>query len=174
VGSGQTPRAVYVERFWSRVPTTGDCREWQGGKGHWGYGLFVAKSLIREMGYKEQLAHRWAWIFTNGPIPKGMSVLHSCDNPPCVRIDHLRLGTHADNANDRKVRGRNNSPRGAATSLTPLTDEDVRLIRSLYLAGSREFGGHALARRFGVSQPTIWNIVNRVTWAWLDANEDAA
>jgi hypothetical protein len=42
-----------------------------------------------------------------GPIPDGMLVLHTCDNPPCVNPDHLYLGTWKDNMQDRIKRGRN-------------------------------------------------------------------
>ena len=33
-------------------------------------------------------------------------VLHACDNPECVRPDHLRLGTYAENTRDMLDRGR--------------------------------------------------------------------
>lgn len=42
----------------------------------------------------------------NGPIPDGALVLHSCDTRACFAIEHLRLGTHLDNMNDRRARGR--------------------------------------------------------------------
>ena len=46
---------------------------------------------------RETFAHRWTWEQANGPIPRGMVVMHICDNPPCVELSHLRLGTHAEN-----------------------------------------------------------------------------
>ena len=65
------------------------------------------------MGYKmiwrggrNVLAHRAAWEDAHGPIPKGMLVLHHCDNPPCWNVEHLYLGTHHDNAVDRSKRKR--------------------------------------------------------------------
>lgn len=50
--------------------------------------------------------HRWVWEQVHGPIPEGMVVMHTCDNPPCVNIEHLRLGTHADNQHDKMAKGR--------------------------------------------------------------------
>lgn len=43
------------------------------------------------------MTHRVAWEVTNGPIPKGISVCHRCDNPPCCNPQHLFLGTQSDN-----------------------------------------------------------------------------
>ena len=56
--------------------------------------------------------HRLAWEIANAePIPEGMCVLHSCDNPACCNPAHLRLGTHADNMNDRTKRNRHHAKR---------------------------------------------------------------
>lgn len=52
------------------------------------------------------LVHRLAWVLANGPIPPGFCVLHKCDNPPCVRLEHLFLGTLLDNNADMMAKGR--------------------------------------------------------------------
>ena len=78
------------------------CRLWIGANRPSGYGRVVC-------GNKTLTAHRVAWETFVGPIPPGMDVLHSCDNPPCVNPDHLFLGTDLDNVRDMIAKGRDGS-----------------------------------------------------------------
>ncbi len=87
------------ERFHSRTTRGEGCWSWQGYVGAKGYGLYELHGVSMQ-------AHRAAWIIANGPIPKGMCVCHECDNPRCVRPDHLWLGTNAENTRDRDIKGR--------------------------------------------------------------------
>lgn len=96
------PRTPIEERFWPKTKKVGDCLEWQGVRGKAGYG----KTGAGGRGGKTLLTHRLAWELTNGPIPEGMCVCHTCDNPPCVNPDHLWLGTHDDNMRDKVAKGR--------------------------------------------------------------------
>ena len=80
----------------------GDCIEWTGTKFKSGYGE------VHHRG-KHWRAHRLAWTMANGPIPDGLHVLHSCDNPACCKLEHLRLGTAAENAADKIARGRHHA-----------------------------------------------------------------
>ena len=98
-------RRKLPERFWKRVKKTKDCWEWQGMKKKDGLPYGLVKIFFRRF-----YAHRVAWELTNGPIPKGLNVLHRCDNPVCVRPSHLFLGTQADNIADMVSKGRNRSP----------------------------------------------------------------
>jgi len=72
-----------------------------------------AKGWINRDGYvwhwfmgRRVSAHRLAFIAVNGPIPRGMHVLHRCDKRDCVNPDHLYLGTHQQNMADAKAKGR--------------------------------------------------------------------
>jgi len=93
-------RTPPIERFWAKVDKTGDCWEWTGARFHHGYGLFYESASVRTR------AHRFAYETLAGPIPPGVLVLHRCDNPPCVRPEHLFLGTQADNVADMIAKGR--------------------------------------------------------------------
>jgi hypothetical protein len=81
------------------------CHLWIGGVGPKGYGRFTFDG-------KRVLAHRAAYTLKCGPIPAGLHVLHRCDVPMCVNVDHLFLGTQADNMRDMCAKGRHNGPRG--------------------------------------------------------------
>jgi hypothetical protein len=134
-----------AERFWAKAaqPAEG-CWEWQAATGPPGYGRFW-------MGGQMQLAHRVAWELTHGPIPDGMFVCHRCDNPPCVRPDHLFLGTPHENILDAAAKRRMH--KGYV-----LTEDDVAAIR-LSQDTDRE-----LAARYGVAVGTIGDVLWGRTW----------
>jgi hypothetical protein len=98
------------ERFWAKVNKDGPtqphmdtpCWAWTAAT-HEGYGVFIVPGSEE---YREQRAHRLSWTLANGPIPEGLQVLHRCDNPACVRVDHLFLGTHTDNMRDMVAKNR--------------------------------------------------------------------
>lgn len=124
------------------------CIEWEGGHQH-GYG-FHSPSRTR--------AHRRAWILAHGPIPDGLIVMHLCDNRGCVNVDHLRLGTHAENMADMKAKGRARAGYGNRK----LTDAQVAEIRSRLTGRYGECS--ALGREFGVSHRTIGLIRDGRIW----------
>lgn len=139
-------------RFWTRVDKSGDCWVWQGAKNEHGYGAFYAGRRYK--------THRYAWEVENGPIPEGQNVLHKCDNPPCVRPDHLFLGSMKDNAQDMVRKGRLVVPglKGEGNGNHKLTERDVLEIRA-----STERGCD-IARRFNVTQTLIYLVRSRKAW----------
>ena len=75
---------------------------------------------------KNRRAHRLAWEDAHGPIPVGMSVCHTCDNPPCVLEEHLFLGTGQDNTDDMIAKGRKFIPPYQETCLRGHDFDKVR------------------------------------------------
>jgi hypothetical protein len=130
-----------------------ECWDWRKSTNSKGYGQ------IRINGQTLQ-AHRIAYELATGSSVGSLNVCHSCDNRRCVNPKHLWLGTLGDNNADRhsKRRSRGGSNKGSRNPLSKLTEDDIRVIRSLP-------GTHfELADRFGVSFQTISNIRLRHTW----------
>ena len=172
-GSG-LPRET---RFWSHVnkngpivrPELGPCWVWTAAVDKDGYGLIYSKELG---GLKK--AHRVAYILFKGPIPEGLCVLHTCDNPPCVNPNHLWTGTNRNNIDDMVAKGR--SLHGKKGTKTKLTEEQVLKIRKLYVPRkggtppgvSRKFcyigSVRWLAKEFGVCRSTIQFILHGRNW----------
>lgn len=138
------------KRFWAKVKKTEGCWEWTGNTLSNGYGQ------IDQMG-----AHRVAWSLKNGPIPFGMFVCHKCDNPSCVRVDHLFLGSPKDNTADMLQKGRH--PHGVEIGTNKLTKAQIESIRSEYASGASQT---SLAKKYGVGQPHISSIVRKAAWKW--------
>lgn len=91
-------------RFWSHVQKSDGCWLWTGARDDKGYGIGSGSS-------EHEWAHRYSFALAFGPIPGELSVLHRCDNPPCVRPDHLFLGTQKDNVIDMTRKGRHHNSR---------------------------------------------------------------
>lgn len=153
-----------AERFASFVglPTETGCLPWIGciakrsGNGRIGSGNGRRGRTL--------LAHRVAWELANGPIPDGLCVCHRCDNPACVNVDHLFLGTQADNMADMVSKGRN--CKGENHGAARLTEDIVLSIRRRHLSG--EATVRELAAECGVHQHHIRDIVNGECWKHLD------
>jgi len=147
------------DKFWSHVDKSGECWEWVGSKDGGGYGCF-GSSLSTE-----RKAHRLAWmIITGRKIPNGLHVLHHCDNPACVKIEHLFLGKNVDNVRDKMKKGRFKHLNGEQNGRCKLTKNDVLKIRELHGSGTSY---RQLCGQFNVGMTQIGRIVRRESWSWL-------
>lgn len=148
-----------MERFWNKVDKSGDCWKWTAGLFSNGYGAFKLDGKLRK-------AHRVSYEMHHGPIPEGLLVLHKCDNPKCVNPDHLFLGTHKTNAEDRQNKGRGtcgihgNQVKGENHYGAKLTVPQVKKIRSLEGKMTME----KIANIYGVSRHNVWAIIRRRKW----------
>lgn len=153
-----------ITRFWAQVDTEGGvhpalgtaCWLWTGEMSSDGYGVFCGRR-----------AHRIAWEVVRGPIPyrwdagaHGLCVCHHCDNPQCVRPEHLFLGTHHDNMRDMVAKGR--AARGERSARRILSSVDVWLIR---LAASRGAKFHDIASWYGISRGAVRHVARGRRWA---------
>lgn len=148
-------RAPLNERFWAKVnklPGEDACWIWTAAVNEDGYGHIGVN-------YRTKHATHVAWFLETGKWPE-KQVLHSCDNPRCVRFSHFFEGTQQDNIADmkRKGRARNGIDAGWRHPGRKLSAAQVSEIRALNASG--EFRQHELASRFGVSRDYINRLVN--------------
>lgn len=143
-------------RFWNKVDKNGPvaredlgpCWMWTAACSHDGeYGVLTCG------GGGNSYAHRVSWVIANGPIPEGLFVLHHCDNKPCVRPDHLFIGTRKDNMKDKMGKGR----WGGGRPKQQKTVEEVLDIRWSNLRGESY---RELSERFGLTWQAIGLIVS--------------
>jgi hypothetical protein len=128
------------------------CKEFQGCKDKAGYGMVWSPELKRPV-----RAHRAEYELYHGVVlTRGELVCHRCDNPPCIEVTHLFVGSHAKNMEDRNTKGR--QAKGADHGSATNSDANVALCRSLYTGKRGEKTD--LAKRFGVSPKTIYNWLN--------------
>ena len=165
-GSMTKPRPI-LDRFWEKTAPADNgkgCIIWTASTtGTMGYGSF------KDEQWKSVAAHRWIYQNTLGvKLDRHQFVLHSCDVPICVNIDHLRVGTQKQNMDDMSERGRR-SRKGAVgerNSHAKLTESDVLAIRAAYAGGTLV---RDLAVQFGVSKLSIYNAIKGIGWNHLSS-----
>lgn len=140
-----------IDRFHQKEPMSG-CWLWVGELNMHGYGMILVDGSRKR-------AHRESWKLSNGNIPDGMCVLHSCDVRSCINPKHLFLGTNADNTSDMIAKGRGVNLCGESSGSAKLTIEKALDIRSGRLSGSQ------FSRLYKIGRSTVCHIQKRRTWA---------
>lgn len=143
----------FKDRFWSKVEMIPfhECWEWTASVLGHGYG-----QLSRDSDGNMIKAHRASYILHFGDIPAGMQVCHKCDNPRCVRPEHLFIGTSQDNHNDQKKKNR--QLRGEDNPPAKLSASQVIEIRGSKLPTKD------ISKKYGVSESNIRAILTRKSW----------
>lgn len=131
---------------WKENPATG-CHEWQDAKSKLGYGRLKVAG-------KPVIAHRHAYELVHGPIPDGLSVMHSCDNRSCVNPEHLSIGSHQQNMRDMARKGR--------TGGAKLSPSDAQRLKDMW--GTGQYAQTELAALFGVHQAHVSRTVRGERW----------
>lgn len=148
--------------FWSRVAIDwkpGACWEWQGSyEGPYGR---------HKLGGKRRQVNRIMYTLIFGCTPEDKFVCHACDNPKCVRPDHLFLGTPSDNIADRS--SKNRQATGSRIGSSKLTEEQVYEIKQLLHI--RDHSRRQIAEMFGVGESTVCKIIQGINWAHVDIGE---
>lgn len=143
-----------LERFWNRVDTSGECWTWTGSRTISGYPMMTL--YVNGKRTRPKLMTRYIYEILNGPIPDGLFIMHACDNPPCVRPDHLSAGTPKENSCDRILRGRH--IRDGRVPNAKLTLTQAEEIRARYRTGG--IFQKDLARAYNVSPGIVQRIVS--------------
>ena len=126
-----------IERILNKVESTdeNECWNFQGGKNPDGYGMIL-------QGRRATRVHKVVWEAYNAqPVPEGLQIRHKCDNRACCNPNHLDVGTHKQNMDDMKRRGRR---------ADKLTESQIEMIMASNLSQSK------MAEKLGVSQSAIY------------------
>jgi hypothetical protein len=156
---GKSIKVPLEDRFFSRVgrKLASGCILWAGPTEEDGYGRLYGGD---EFGGRTVGAHRVSYFLCVSVVPKGVGVLHTCDNPTCVNPTHLFLGTNTDNVADKTAKGR--QARGERHGNAKLTADKVRSIRREYASGISTLD--ELARKYGVSRSHVQNVIKLRCW----------
>ena len=140
----------YFDNRYEPIPESG-CWIWMHNVSNRGYGKITFDG-------RDYRAHRVSYAIYFGD-PGELLVCHKCDTPECVNPNHLFLGNHQDNMDDRQNKRRHSH--GVSRWCAVLDDEKVLDIRKAYGSGTSL---SYLAEKYNVSASTLWSAAKRKTW----------
>ncbi len=145
-----------------QINISNGCIPFEGAKRKSGYGYAQFKG-------RQYLAHRLAYALNEWLHPdalKGVVIRHKCDNPSCINVEHLEPGTTQDNINDMHARGR--AAIGEKAGGSKLTATQILEIKAAYVPRSNHANQYALAKKYGVTQSEISQVISGKRWAHLN------
>jgi len=122
-----------------------------------GYGYFYRDGV-------QVRAHRDAYEKAFGPIPEGLDVCHTCDNPSCINPEHLFVGTAKDNISDAKAKGRLSTGERHGATIAKMSPWKACGIMARHLQGEIN---NRIGKEFDVDRGVVKGIVSGVSWKWL-------
>lgn len=150
-----------IDKLISKTTTQGDCIIFLGQKSRTGYGKLRIHGKLKS-------AHRIMYEIHHGEITSGFVVMHKCDNPSCINIEHLRLGSQAENIKDMHEKNRAVFNRGINHPGAKLTLLEANQIKATYKSHDRKNGATALSKYFGVHRRTIEHVIKNKHWTTFD------
>ncbi len=151
-GAGETEE----DRFWSRLIKSDDP------KGCWEHQQRSGRYATASYKGTPWLAHRLSFFLAYGREPQ-LQILHICDNGKCVRPDHLREGTQAENMADMVAKDR--QLKGSKNPASKLVETEVRQIKHRLSDGASLL---ELAIEFHVSFHCISKIKTGKNWGHIN------
>jgi hypothetical protein len=133
-----------------------ECWKWTGPQIKTGHGFITAGTKMT--------ASRAAYLTWKGPISSKLVVRHKCRTPSCINVDHLELGTRAENIRDKIRDGTTGKgvvrPHiiGSRNHVAKITEEQARQI--FLMAGSLD----DIANAMSVSAGIVYRIKQGVSW----------
>lgn len=157
----RSPGNPSLEYILSRTTRNGDCVEWTGARMQSGYGQISYDG-------KTDIVTRVVMALLGHDI-EGKTVMHACDNPPCINPKHLVLGTNKDNVDDRQRKGRTKTGKtfGEENVHAVLTASDVHEMRMARLMGARP---SQFKKLYGVSKGTVDALLGGTAWVSVDGD----